>query len=313
MNKISPAVLPSLAIATTVIVWATAFPAIKLALRDVEALPLASIRYAMAAALALLWFAWKRPGRIPLSDLLLCTAGGIVAGVGYSVLLNFGQQTVSAGAASFLVKTESLWMAALAVLFFKERFTGWAWAGTALCVVGVGIIATAQPGGIHLDAGAPLVLAAAFCSASGFALQRQFVARHGALYVAAVMFIAAALALSPWLPQAQVQMRAASGVTWGWVLFLGLFPTTLGLVCWVYAMGYFGVARAGNFLYLVAPLATLIAWAVAAETPKITTIAGGLVILVGVVIVNTRNRRQAPGEVASPAAATPARSCVDGT
>lgn len=288
--SLSP-LLPSIAVSTTIIVWATAFPAIRLALADVHPVPLASIRYAIAAGFAVIWLAWKRPARMPIADLAVCAGCGLVGAMGYSVLLNLGQETVSAGAASFLVKTESLWMAILAVAFLKESFNAWAWAGTALAFAGVGIIGSAQPGGIALGTGAAFVLAAAFCSATGFVLQRRLVGRYGAMHVAAIMLIAAALALSPWLPLAVAETRAAPAATGAWVLFLGIFPTMVGQLCWTYALGHFGAARAGNFLYLVAPLATLLAWPLAAEVPSVTTIAGGMLVLVGVIVVNTRGRR----------------------
>lgn len=293
MTRSAPSLIPVLSVATTILVWAAAFPAITLALREIDPLPLASVRFAIAAALAAAWLAWMRPRMMPPADLALCIACGIVSGVGYNVFLNLGQQTVSAGAAGFLVKTESLWMAAFAVLLLKERFTAWAWGGTLICVFGVGLIAAAQPGGIAVGAGAPLVLAAALCSATGFTLQRGLAVRHGALHVAAVTFIVAALALSPWLPQAAMQMQAASAATIGWVAFLGVFPTAIGLACWVHALRHFGVARSGNFLYLVAPLAMLIAWAVAGETPIVATVVGGLLILSGVIVVNSLGRKQA--------------------
>src|SRR5690554_117247 len=108
--------LPALAVATTVTVWAAAFPAIKLALAGLSPLPLASARFAIAATLAVAWLLWRRPDRMPLADLALCAACGLLGGAGYAVFLNLGQTTVSAGAASFLVKTESLWMALLGVL-----------------------------------------------------------------------------------------------------------------------------------------------------------------------------------------------------
>lgn len=272
----------------TIFVWAASFPAITLALREIDPLPLASVRFAIAAVFAIVWLALARPRMMPPADLALCIACGIIAGAGYSVFLNLGQQTVSGGAAGFLIKMESLWMAGFAVLLLKERFTLWAWLGTVTCIAGVGLIAAVQPGGIALGAGAPLVLIASLCSAAGFTLQRNLVRRHGALHVAALIFLVAALALSPWLPQAATQMQAASGATIGWIGFLGIFPTALGLACWVYALGYFGVARAGNFLYLVAPLSMFIAWIIVDEKPATATVIGGLLILSGVVVVNAR-------------------------
>lgn len=302
MTSSSPApLLPALAVATTILVWAAAFPAITLALAGMTPLPLAAARFAMAATLAALWLLWRRPGRMPPVDLALCAVCGLLGGAGYAVFLNLGQTTVSAGAASFLVKTESLWMALLGVLALREAFNAWAWGGTLLGFAGVAVIGSAQPGGIALGAGAVFVLAAAACSAVAFVLQRRLVQKYGAMQVAAVMFVAAALALSPWLPQAAAQLQAATPAIRGWVVFLGILPTTVGLLCWTYAMGQFGAARAGNFLYLVAPLAMALAWPMSGETPATATLAGGALVLLGVMLVNTRGRR--PATVAATAGA----------
>src|SRR6185295_14127349 len=176
MAKLSPSsLLPSLAVAATVTVWAIAFPAIKLALLEMHPLPLASVRYAMATCFAAVWLLWKRPALMPIADLMACVGCGVLGAAGYSVFLNLGQMTVSAGAASFLIKTESIWMAILAVLMLKETFNVWAWAGTLIGFTGIGLIANAQPGGIALGGGAAFVLAAAICSAIGFVLQRKLV------------------------------------------------------------------------------------------------------------------------------------------
>lgn len=307
MGKRSP-LLAALAITATILVWATAFPAIALALRDISPIPLASLRYSIAAVFALLWLLWRRPARMAVADFLLCLGCGVLGAVGYSVFVNLGQQTVSAGATGFLVKTESLWMAALAMIFLGERFGLRAWGGSLLAFAGVGIIGASQHGGLGFGGGAVFVLAAAFCSASGFVLQRKLLARYGPPHVAAIVFIAAALALAPWLPQAVGEAESASLSSLGWVAFLGIFPTTVGQICWTYSLDHFGVARAGNFLYLVAPITVLVAWILAGETPMAATIFGGALILGGVILVNTR-RRQKPVETIPPQAK--AEACAD--
>lgn len=291
MAKItSSSLLPPLAVAATITVWAIAFPAIKLALLEIHPLPLASVRYAMATCFAVVWLLWKRPALMPIADLLTCIACGVLGAAGYSVLLNMGQVTVSAGAASFLIKTESIWMAILAVVMLKEAFNIWAWTGTLICFDGIGLIASAQLGGIALGGGAVFVLAAAICSAIGFVLQRKLVQKYGALHVASIMLISAAVTLSPWLPTAISEMQNASAKTVSWVVFLGVFPTAVGQICWSYALGHFGAARAGNFLYLVAPLAMFLAWLIYGEAVSLFTIAGGILVLGGVILVNTRGR-----------------------
>ena len=54
---------------------------------------------------------------------LLCGFLGIAL---YNALLNTGEQTVSAGAASFIVNTLPIFTALLAAVFLGERFNRWA-------------------------------------------------------------------------------------------------------------------------------------------------------------------------------------------
>jgi drug/metabolite transporter (DMT)-like permease len=105
------------------------------------------------------------------------------------------------------------------------------------------------------------------------------------------MLISAALALLPWLPQGTVELSAASGAVWLWVLFLGVFPTLIGQFSWTYAIGQYGAARAGNFLYLIAPLAMGLSWLLSREVAGWSTALGGTCVLAGVLLVNMRGQK----------------------
>jgi hypothetical protein len=51
-------------------------------------------------------------------------------------------------------------------------------------------------------------------------------------------------------------------------------PAALGYAAWTYALGHFGAAQAANFLYLVPPVATGLAFVIAGEVPGVPTLAG---------------------------------------
>jgi drug/metabolite transporter (DMT)-like permease len=278
------------AAAVTIIVWAAAFPAIRLGVREIEPIPLAAVRFAIAGTLAFCWLAWTRPPVPTGRDLMRFAACGLIGISIYNMLLNTGQLTVSAGAASFIINLQGVITALLAMLFLKENFRGLAWLGTAICVAGVGLIASAQPGGISLGAGASLVLGAAFCSGASFVIQRPLVARHGAMNAAAFNILMGTLFLLPWLPAGIAQTSQATWTGISVVMFLGVFPGAVGYVTWMATLSAFGAARAANALYLVPPVATVLAIPLADEAPGLATLAGGAVVLAGVVIVNTFGR-----------------------
>jgi len=303
-------VRPFLAAATTVLVWAAAFPAIQLAVREVNPVPLAAARFAIAALPMLLLLAWKRPPLPKGRDLLHFAVSAALGIASYNILLNSGQQTVAAGAASFLIKLESVVTAILAVLVLRESFDRRAWIGTAICLGGAALIASGQPGSFGLGSGALLVLGAAISSGLAFVIQKRLVATYGALTSAAVNILLGALFLSPWLGTGVAQMQAASMPGIGAVVFLGLFPAAVGYVAWMMTLGYFGAARAANVLYLVPPVTMVIAFFVTGEVPSLLTLAGGLAVLTGVVLVNARRKTLSSRAVADPQADEAKRTCL---
>lgn len=290
-TRASSHLMPALAVAGTVLSWAASFPAISLALREMHPLPLASIRFALAALLALAWLAWKRPKGMSGRDYGVVAICGILGIALYNMLLNSGQATVSAGAASFIVNTQPLFMAALAVVFLKENFNRWSWVGAGLGLGGVATIASGQPGGFAFGAGAMLILGAAICAAVFSILQRPLFTRRDPIHVTALVLIAGAIALIPWLPAGWSQVLAASPATMGAVVFLAVAPAAIGQTCWTYALKSFGAARAGQFLYLIPPCAVALSWLMLREAPLPTTLLGGAMALAGVILVNTWGRR----------------------
>lgn len=287
----SPTLLPALAVAGTVFTWSASFAAIGYALRHIEPLPLAAIRFALAAILAIAWLAWRRPGGFVGRDygvLALCGLLGIAA---YNILLNTGEMTVTAGAAGFIVNTQPLFMVLLAVVFLKERFGRWSWVGTLIGFLGVAVIASGQAGGLSFGTGSALIILAAACAAAYSILQRPLFARAAPLDITAFVIIAGAVVLLPWLPAALRQATTAPVDTLAMTMFLAIGPGIIGQSCWTYALKSFGAARAGQFLYLIPPSSVALAWLLLGEVPQPSTLLGGALALAGVIIVNSWGRR----------------------
>ena len=121
-------------------------------------------------------------------------------------------------------------------------------------------------------------------------MQKPLLARHDALQVTACLLWAGTAMLLPFLPGAIGTAMGAPTHALAAVFFLGLGPAALAYVAWSYALSRLPVSRAASFLYLVPPVAALLAWFWLGEAPRGSTLLGGAVALCGVALVNIVGR-----------------------
>jgi drug/metabolite transporter (DMT)-like permease len=161
----------------TVLLWSSAFVAIRVVLRDLDPLQLTVGRLLVAsAALAvvapLLDVGW--PARRDLARIVLAGATGMT---GYQLLLNTAEVRVPAGTASLLVATFPVLTALLGGLVLGERLAADQWTGVAVAFTGAALIALTGRDGLGISPSALLVLGAAACLAAYSVLQKPLLAR----------------------------------------------------------------------------------------------------------------------------------------
>jgi drug/metabolite transporter (DMT)-like permease len=281
------------ALATTVVLWASAFAAIREAVEALGWEHLSVLRLALAAVALGALAACRRvgwPARRDLPLLALCALSGMTA---YQVLLNAGEVTVPAATASLLVNVSPIFTALLAVTLLGERLSALGWCGVGVGFAGATIIALAAGGGVHLSGGALLVLGAALAQATFFVSQKALLVRHGSLAVTAwAMGLGAAMAL-PLAGGLPDDVGAAPAGALVAVAFLAFGASALGFLTWAYAVARVDVTAAASTLYAVPPAAALVGWVALGEVPSAMTAVGGAVALAGVAITARSRRAQA--------------------
>lgn len=278
----------TIAIIVTIFAWASAFPAIRAGLAAFGPLELGAVRFAVAAIPAAIYLAVTRPKLPERGELWRFAVGGFGFVALYTGLLNYGELTVSAGAASFIINVSPILTALFATAFLGERFSTAAWGGTLLSFAGIGIIALGEGDGLHFDGGALFILGAAFVTAANAIAQKPLFARHNPLAVAAWNMVIGALALSPFLPAGLEQAAVADTHGLFAAVYLGVVPSLIAYASWAVALSRLPASRASNFLYCVPPVATLMGFLWLGEAPGVFGILGGALALVGVSIVNLR-------------------------
>ncbi|MGO4560433.1 DMT family transporter [Rhizobiales bacterium 3FA27D7] len=277
-----------LAVALTVVGWASAFPAIRAGLAAFGPLELGALRFAIAAVPAAIFLAIKRPALPKLNELWRFGVGGAIFVALYTAMLNIGETTVSAGAAAFIINVSPIFTAIMAMILLGERFPTLAWVGTFVSFAGIGVIAMGEGNGLTFNTGALLILGSALCSSVNTIVQKPLFKNHHPLTVAAWNMVLGALCLSPFLPQSLVEAAHASSAGLGAVIYLGIVPSFISYAAWATALSRLPAARASNFLYLVSPMAVLIGFFWLAEVPSTLGIVGGVLALGGVIVVNMK-------------------------
>ena len=191
----------SLAAAGTVLLWASAFPAITVAVRGLGPAGLAVARLAVASAVLALAAPLMGVRRPKLRDLPLIALCGLAGMTGYQLLLNAGERVVPAGTASLLVATAPVYSSLLAVAFLGERSSRRRWAGSAVALAGTALIAASHGlgfGAPSLFNGALVVLAAAVLQGVFHTAQKPLLARYTSFEVTAYAMWAGTVFILPW-------------------------------------------------------------------------------------------------------------------
>ena len=274
------------ALAITLVLWSSAFAAIRGALRAYDPGSLAVLRFA-TASLALGIFAlisrMRLPDRKDVPMIFVCGLFGIAA---YHLMLNIGEVTVEAGTSAFLINTTPIFTVLIARWVLKERLKLAGWLGIGLSLTGVLLIVKGRNTGFSFHADALYIIGAAFSSSIYIVLHKPYLKKYRAVEFMTYMIWAGTVALLPFTPHAVEQLRVADAQPTLLIVYLGVFPAALAYVTWTYLMAVMPVSRAVAMLYLVPPVATFFGWIFLGERPGPTALAGGVLALLGVIVVN---------------------------
>jgi drug/metabolite transporter (DMT)-like permease len=273
-----------LAALVSVVLWAAAFVGIRAAGRSFSPGPLALGRLALGSVLlgaVVLSRPKVRPTRRELA--LLVLAGLLWFGV-YQVVLNEAERRVDAGTAAMLVLIAPIFIVALAAAFLKERTTPNLLLGGGIAFAGVVVIGLATSSRSASLVGVMLCLLAALSSAVGMVAEKPVLNRITALQATWTCCAVAALFCLPYAPQLVREWRAAPTGAIAWLVFLGVFPTSIAFTTWAYALARGSAGRLATTAYLVPPITIVMSAIILGEAPSVIAVLGGALCLVGVAI-----------------------------
>jgi drug/metabolite transporter (DMT)-like permease len=278
-----------------VILWGLAPVATRAVVSQLSVLPLLVFRLGVAGILLLPW-ALPVFRRLRLRTAGRLLAAGFLGLTGYTLPVTAGLRWLPAATAGPLLATEPVWVMVLSVAFLGQRFRARAWIGCAVAMGGVVTLAdpaaVASAHGDRLIAGTGLVLAGTLAFAAYTIVLRPLSETYGAVPATAASTVAGAL---PYLALAgTVSLPRLAGLTaaaGGELAFLAAGSSVLGMLLWNRAVLAAGSARVSVLLYLEPVVSVAAAMMLLGEQLTAATIAGGLLILAGVIAAGAPRRR----------------------
>ncbi|MFC4532934.1 DMT family transporter [Sphaerisporangium dianthi] len=290
------------AAAVTVLLWASAFVAIRSAVHDYSPGALALGRLlAGSLTLGVIMLA-RREGLPPRAAWPGIVISGVLWFGVYMVALNWGEQEVDAGTAAMVINLGPLLIALLAGWILKEGFPGRLLLGMAVSFTGAAIVgvSTSESAGSSVLGVVLCVVAAASWAAATLA-QKPALRHASALQVTTFGCAIGAVACLPFAGQLVSQAAVAPLPATLNLLYLGVFPTALAFTTWAYALARTTAGAMGATTYIVPALVVLMAWAALGEVPGPLTFAGGALCLLGVAVSRLRGgARRKLSETTSP-------------
>lgn len=275
-----------------ILLWGSAFAGIRHGLEGYSPEHLSFLRL-LVGSVALICYAALRKMKLPeIKDWPVIFLFGFLGFAVYQTGLNYGEQTVSAGAASLLVSTSPVFIGLLGRMFFQERTGKWYWTGASISMVGIFFISFGAGGGFELGIGVLFILIASLSESLYFVFQKNYLDKYGALPFTAYTIWAATIFMGFFAQGSISQIAEAPiGATIS-VIYLGLFPTVVAYFSLAYITAKSGASEAASSLYLTPAASFLIAWIWLGEVPATFTVAGGVITLIGVSLTYYKGKNE---------------------
>lgn len=278
--------------------WGGTWPVGRVVSASVEPWTAALLRFAMAgAALVLICIQQGgmrglriRPALLP--QLFLLAASGIF---GYSFLFFTGLQTTDAGRAGLIVGCIPACIALCAALIARRWPSPLAVAGILISLFGVLIVISSGNPIILLRGdvrpGDLMILGCVFCWTAYTLLARRVMLELPPLVAVTWSCLMGTVLILPFAIHAGVmqEIRHIDGTVWAGLVYLGVPATSFAYCGYYHAIRRIGGVASGIFINLVPLFALLFGWLFLGEILHAAELAGGLLVISGVVIAMRAN------------------------
>ncbi len=296
--RLDPAGLANLFV--VYVVWSSTYLAIRLAVREGAGFPpfmLGFTRAALAGVILLLW-SWLHKQRVKLTrqEIIVLALSGLLLWVGGNGLVTFAETRAESGLAALLVSASPIWAAGIEAVIDRK----WPTLQLALSLLigfsGIALLtAPALSTGIHADTVAVIALIAAPVTwASGSVLQARKPVKLAPRVSSAYQMLFGAIGFALLIGLLKEPLPTPTQEAWlAWV-YLVVIGSLFAFTAYVTALRLLPTRIVMTYAYVNPVLAVILGHFVLGEQITLFTVAGSILVLLGVAGV-FRERRGLAG------------------
>jgi drug/metabolite transporter (DMT)-like permease len=268
-----------------IVLWASAFVGIRIGLASYSPGPLALLRFIVASfSITIIYYGLNIKERVLWKDRIQLLIAGM-AGIGiYNICLNYGELSVSAGVASFIIGLMPVMTILLSLIFLREKLQRGVWIGILISVLGLVLLAIGESSEPGMQQGILAILVSALLGAILTIIQKRFVSVYHPVAIIAWVMWGGTLLLLIFLPGLVQEIKLANFQTTTAVVYMGIFPAALAYLAWGYALKYLSASNASITLYALPVVSTLLGFVLLNEQPSFISLVGSGITLAGAFI-----------------------------
>jgi drug/metabolite transporter (DMT)-like permease len=282
------------AAALAAILFGASVVAVRIAVREVEPLTLAFLRFAQGSVVLFLGLALFRRDllRVERRDVPFLALLGFLLFTIFPVTFNAGLRYIEASRAAVIVATMPLMTVVIGWAMTRQSPALRPLVGVLTSVAGVAIVMGNRGSGNASLVGDLLLLTTALCGAIYNVLVKRVLSRYSGITVTFyAMVFGTLLLLLPSIFESGLHFTALTPETLAMVVFLGVFGGALGFSLWTAALRQLSPTQVAVYINLNPIAATLLAATMLRERLSVAFAAGFVAVAAGVMIVNWPSRR----------------------
>lgn len=283
------------ALATIYVVWGSTYLGIMVVIETIPPLFSGGMRFVVAApllALGLLWRRGRAAFRMTRREFLGAAVVGVLLLTGGNGMVAVAEQHISSGLAALLVAAVPLWLVLLRVAV-RDRPRTLTLIGVLVGFAGVAALSLTGGTGGSSTAGILIITAASLSWSIGSFVSGRIPMPKDPFAASTVEMLAGGVALFVLAVASgeRLDLARVSGPSWAGLGYLILVGSLIGFTSYVWLLGNAPISLVATYAYVNPVVAVVLGVLLLGETVTTGMTVGGLVIVLGVALVVSTERR----------------------